>query len=153
MPQVPVWPFVSLSFGLGIFGLFPYLLFWDLEQATAKSPPDSSELATGWGKYALQAVESQILPAALLVATIGLLFNAFSSGIGSWNAFFRLFDESKFVHVTSLDFVALTACLPLFLWNDSQKRGVEWNALPLAALPLVGPLIYLILRPRASKSE
>ena len=85
-----------------------------------------------------------------LVATAGLLFNAFSSGVESWNAYFRLFDESKFVHVTSLDFCALSALAPLFLWNDAEKRGAGW-ALPLAAIPMLGPLIYLILRPRASK--
>lgn len=146
-----MWPFVSCSFALGVFGIFPYLIVWDLQEDSGKSPPDPSELTEGWGKYGMQAIESQILPAALLIASVGLLFNAFTSGVESWNAYFRLFDESKFVHVTSLDFCALSALAPLFLWNDAQKRGAEW-AVPLSALPLVGPLVYLILRPRASKS-
>lgn len=138
------------SFAAGVFAIFPYLIIWDLQEDSAQSPPDSTELTSGWGKYGMQALESQVLPGVLLIATAGLLFNAFSSGLASWDAFFRLFDESKFVHVTSLDFCALSALAPLFLWNDAQKRGAGW-AVPLAALPMIGPLIYLILRPRASK--
>jgi phosphotransferase system glucose/maltose/N-acetylglucosamine-specific IIC component len=148
---VPVWPFVTLSFALGVFAIFPYLIFWDLQNDSVKCPPDSEELTTGWGKYAMQALESQVLPGVLLAATIGLLFNAFTSGPASWDAYLRLFDESKFVHITSLDFCALSALAPLFLWNDAQRRGAEW-AVPLAAVPMIGPLIYLILRPRATKA-
>lgn len=148
--QVPVWPFVSCSFAVGAFGIFPYLIFWDLQDNSFKSPPDPTELTSGWGKYGMQAIESPILPAVLLVATVGLLYNAFASGLVSWDAYFRLFDESKFVHVTSLDFCAFSALAPLFLWNDAEKRGVGWAA-PLAAFPMIGPLIYLIIRPRASK--
>lgn len=154
--QVPVWPFVSASFAAGVFGLFPYLFFWEIDEDSFQSPPDPKELESSWGQYAMRALESWWLPASQLAVASVLLFQAFSAGTASWNAYFRLFDESKFVHVSSLDFCALTALVPIFLWVDAEKRnwGPRSVGVPLlSCLPMIGPLIYLILRPRASKPQ
>lgn len=149
--QVPLWPFVSGSFVAGVFGLFPYLIFW---QPTAKTGvPDEDDMSTGVGQFGLRLTETRLLPLFMLISTMALLYSAFFAGIPAWNAFFKLFDESRFVHVTSLDFCAVTALTPFFMYTDAEKR--EWGArdvgVPvLSLLPLVGPLLYLILRPKAS---
>jgi hypothetical protein len=151
-----VWPFVSAAFAAGVFALFPYLCFWDVNEDSFQSPPDSEELESGLGQYAMRALESWWLPASQLLTATALLFNAITSGVGSWNEYFRLFDESKLVHVTSLDFCALTALLPLFLWVDAEKRkwGPRAVGVPvLSLIPMVGPLVYLMLRPRAGQPQ
>ena len=148
--QVPLWPFVSASFIAGVFALFPYLIFW--QPASKTGVPDEEDMTTGVGKYGLKATESRWLPLVTLISTMALLYNAFYAGIPAWNAYFKLFDESQFVHVSSLDFCAFTAMTPFFLYTDAEKR--DWGArdvgVPvLSLIPLVGPLLYLIIRPKA----
>lgn len=63
-----------------------------------------------------------------------------------------MFDESRLVHATSIDFLLFTTFAPFWMYNDAQKRGWEPRdvAVPLLALlPLLGPAAYLCLRPRA----
>lgn len=110
-------------------------------------------MTTGVGKFFFRLSESRLLPVVTLISTMALLYNAFYAGIPAWNAYFKLFDESRFVHVTSLDFCALTALTPFFLYTDAEKR--QWEArdigVPvLSLIPLIGPLLYLIIRPKAS---
>lgn len=53
------------------------------------------------------------------------------------------------MHVTCVDFVTLSLCAPFWVYNDAERRGVRSPLLPaLAALPLLGPALYLNLRPR-----
>lgn len=149
--QVPLWPFVSASFVAGVFAVFPYLIFW--QPTNTSGVPDEKTMSTGIGKFGLRASESRLLPLSTLVTTMALLYNALYAGIPAWNAFFKLFDESQFVHVTSLDFCACTALTPFFMYIDAEKR--QWEArdvgVPvLSLIPLVGPLLYLIIRPKAS---
>ena len=59
----------------------------------------------------------------ILVAAVG---QAAAAPGADWVQYFRLFDESRFVHVTSLDFAALTLFCPFWMWNDAQRRG--WAA-------------------------
>lgn len=149
--QVPLWPFVSGTFVAGVFALFPYLIFW--QPTTKTGVPDEEDMTSGVGQFGFRASETRLLPLVTLISTMALLYSAFFAGIPAWNAFFKLFDESRFVHVTSLDFCALTALTPFFMYTDAEKR--EWDArdvgVPvLSLIPLVGPLLYLILRPKAS---
>jgi hypothetical protein len=154
--QVPLWPFLSLSFGVGIFALYPYLCLWQPQSdRDLQSPPAPEELETGFGRFAMRALESRWLPVLNLVGASGLLYYACTAGIPAWNAYFHLFDESKFVHVMTLDFCALTVLQPYFMNNDAQKRG--WASrgagVPiLSLLPVVGPLIYLLMRPVAQRA-
>jgi hypothetical protein len=58
----------------------------------------------------------------------------------------------RFVHVTSIDFLTLTALVPFWMSNDAELR--KWEPrdklVPLlSVIPLLGPCIYLCLRPRA----
>ena len=47
------------------------------------------------------------------------------AGADSWTEYFQLFRESRFVHVTSLDFTALCLFSPFWMWNDADKR--QWE--------------------------
>ena len=49
---------------------------------------------------------------------------AFAGG-EAWTEYLQLFNESRFVHVTSLDFVALCLSAPFWMWNDAEKR--QWQ--------------------------
>jgi len=52
----------------------------------------------------------------------------------AWAQYIKLFDESRFVHVTTLDCGALTLFCPFWMWNDAQRRG--WGARCAAPLRL-----------------
>lgn len=148
--QVPVWPFVSLSFAAGIFGLFPYLCLWQPRQDKI-APPSASELSGGFGRFGLQATESVWLPLALMLGTGGLMTSALSAGIPAWNAYIQYFDESRFVHVMTLDFLALTMSAPFFMSWDANMRNWSQRSFGvpvLSLLPVVGPCVYLMLRPK-----
>eukprot|EP00892_Ulva_mutabilis_P004609 jgi/Ulvmu1/251/UM001_0255.1 len=152
--KVPLWPFVSASFAAGVFAIFPYLIFW--QPTNVKGVPDEADMTTGVGKFGLRATESKWLPLITLVSTMALLYKALYAGVPAWNSYFKLFDESKFIHLMTLDFCALTALTPFFLYTDAEKR--EWGArdvgVPaLSFIPLVGPLLYLILRPKAAAPD
>ena len=55
------------------------------------------------------------------------------------------------MHVTSLDFLALSSFIPFWVSLDAGSR--KWSgasfAAALGAVPLVGPALYLALRPKA----
>ena len=100
----------------------------------------------------LKGMESPFLAYGLLAGTIFCLFNAATAGGPAWTEYFRLFQESRFVHVTSLDFCLLTSFAPFWMYNDAELR--KWEPrdtlLPvLSVLPVLGPAIYLCLRPKA----
>lgn len=73
--QIPAWPFVALSFGVGVFGLGPYFALWTPSRE-AVAPPKPEELE-GWNKLALKGTESKIgawLILAGAVATIAQVY-------------------------------------------------------------------------------
>jgi hypothetical protein len=64
--------------------------------------------------------------AALLTGgALFLLAAAATAGGAAWSEYLKLFDESRFVHVTSIDFLCLTAFAPFWMWNDAQQR--DWG--------------------------
>ena len=90
----------------------------------------------------------------LLTASVGCTASPSSlcAGTGSdeWYGFFKLFDESRFVHVTTIDFLLLSAFMPFWISNDAEFRGKFGNtALLFGLLPVIGPALYLCLRPRS----
>ena len=52
------------------------------------------------------------------------------AGPASWQEYSKLFVESRFVHVTSTDFAALSLFAPFWMWNDAEKRGWEGRRVP-----------------------
>lgn len=72
------------------------------------------------------------------------------TGWDEWYGYFKLFDESRFVHVTTIDFLLLSAFMPFWISNDAEFRGkFEGTALLFGLLPVIGPALYLCLRPRS----
>ena len=70
--QLPAWPFVAASFGVGIFALGPYFALW-APSREATAPPAPEELQ-GWRALGLKGTESRIgswFILAGVVATVG----------------------------------------------------------------------------------
>ncbi|WP_299414606.1 DUF2834 domain-containing protein [Acaryochloris sp. IP29b_bin.148] len=136
--KIPAWPFASLSFAFGAFALLPYLVLRQSPQ------PDLA----GECNRTLKFWDSRGLGIGLLVGAIALL--TFGLSQGDWIDFTQLWQTSRFIHVMSLDFCMLSLVFPALLIADAHRRGVStqtplfWSA---ALMPLLGPLIYLCLRP------
>lgn len=149
--KVPAWPFIVASFFFGAFALLPYFVVWQPPQSPQKLPPPKEELE-GWNKLFMKGAETLVLPGLLLVGALYYSTSALLAGGDEWAEFLKQFDESRFCHVTSLDFLTLTCLLPFWLSIDAQAR--DWDKrdqwLPLlSVIPVVGPALYLVLRPKA----
>ncbi len=62
------------------------------------------------------------------------------AGAASWEEYGKLFVESRFVHVTSVDFLALCLFAPFWMWNDAEKRDWEGRHAPSLCQPASGLL-------------
>lgn len=165
-PRLPAFPFIVGSFALGFFALGPYLALWTPappaeslpeperagpRDATAPPPPEALDRNGAAGSIALRALESPVTAAALLLGALSQAYLAVTAGPAAWSEYARLFDESRLVHVTTLDFLALSSFIPFWVALDASSR--KWSGRPFAAalgaVPLVGPALYLALRPKA----
>ena len=70
-------------------------------------------------------LESPIFAALLLISSVGLWALALTAGGQAWVDYSHLFDESKLVHVTTVDFFLLSAFAPFWMYNDAQLR--DWK--------------------------
>eukprot|EP00884_Botryococcus_braunii_P015266 jgi/Botrbrau1/2422/Bobra.0395s0046.1 len=151
--KVPIWPFTSLSLGLGFLALGPYFALWTPSKRE-KGAPSAADLE-GWGNLSLRITESRGFAVLLLVGATVSIGQMVTASPEQWLDYLKLFDESRLVHVSSLDLTVLTCVAPFWMFNDAAQR--DWQPrdkyLPfLAALPILGPVIYLVLRPRAGQS-
>jgi hypothetical protein len=148
---VPAWPFYTLSYAVGAFGLLPFMALWQPLEKAPKLPPKKEDLE-GIGNLLGRGMESPILPWALLGGSLFCIGSAATAGGAAWQEYFRLFQESRLVHVTTVDFLTLTTLAPFWMDNDAQLRNWEGRdkLLPiLSVIPVVGPALYLCLRPKA----
>ncbi|MBW4548059.1 MAG: DUF2834 domain-containing protein [Symplocastrum torsivum CPER-KK1] len=134
--KIPAWLFATVSFGVGAFALLPYLAL--------RQP--NHEFTGSKGTF-LKALDSRWLGVALTLGTLGLL--SFGLLKGNWGDFAQQWQTNRFIHVMSLDFCLLCLLFPTLLGDDMARRGwknsqVFWA---VALVPLVGPLLYLCLRP------
>jgi len=145
--SVPAWPFLAASIFAGSFALLPYFALWEPSKDTPQVPPPTDKLDA-----VTKVTESPAFAAALLVAAGVLLFRIGTAGEAEWYQFGRLWEESRLVHVTTLDFFVLTFATPFWMYTDASARGFKQEGLlPLfIAIPGVGPALYLLLRPRSS---
>ncbi|MBF2097754.1 MAG: DUF2834 domain-containing protein [Gloeomargaritaceae cyanobacterium C42_A2020_066] len=132
----PAWPFVLGSFAVGAFALLPYL-------ALRQPNPQFVGAKGGW----LTWWDSRLNGSLLALVTLGLLTYGFSQG--NWADFVEAWRTSRFIHVMSLDFCCLTLLFPLILRDDLRRRSLHqpWLLGGISLLPLVGPVLYLALRP------
>lgn len=140
--KLRAWPFAIASFGMGAFALLPYL---------ALRQPNHD--FTGSKDILLSIWDSRWLGIALTVGTLILL--SFGLIKGDWGSFIEQWQTSRFIHVMSLDFCLLCLLFPALLGDDLTRRGLKdspWFWV-VVLLPLLGPLLYLCLRPPLPDAE
>ncbi|CAF1960064.1 unnamed protein product [Brassica oleracea var. botrytis] len=145
--KTQAWPFVVFSFFGGVYALLPYFALWN-----PPSPPVSESELRQWP---FNVLESKVTAGVTLVAGLGLILYALVGNAGDWKEFYQYFRESKFIHVTSLDFCLLSAFAPFWVYNDMTAR--KWFdkgrwLLPVSVVPFLGPSLYLLLRPALSET-
>jgi hypothetical protein len=140
--KIPAWPFAVGSFGVGAFALLPYLA---LREANPKF--------TGSKDIVLKILDSRWLGVALTIGTLVLL--SFGLLKGDWGDFIQQWQNSRFIHVMSLDFCLLCLLFPALLGDDMARRGLKNSSVfwAVALVPLVGSLLYLCLRPQLLLNE
>ncbi|KAM2108279.1 hypothetical protein ACFX1Q_025150 [Malus domestica] len=147
--KVPVWPFLILSCFGGPYALLPYFVLW----RPPPPPVDESELTRRPLNFLgskLTAWERNFSLPISLAAGLGLIVSAGLAAGADWKEYYQYFNESKFIHATSLDFTLLSAFAPFWVYSDMTARkwfdDGSW-LLFLSLVPLVGPALYLVLRP------
>ena len=134
--KVRAWPFLVTSFAVGAFAILPYLF---LREPNPKF--------TGEKNLFLKIMDSRFT--AILI-TLGALY-LLSYGLlqGNWSEFALEWRTSRFIHVMSLDFCLLCALFPTLVKDDLARREVKDTTFlfALTFIPLLGPLLYLCLRP------
>ncbi len=153
--QSPVPPAtIATSFALGFGGLAPYLA---LRQARPEPIARSSLSFTGRLLENKLLVAVPVLLASLaLAAKVATIGPAFEEVVAEYAA---LFATSKFVHISSLDLCVLSLFFFEPCAEDMMRRG--WfpsdgeapkpaqlaRLAAFCALPVIGPALYLVLRP------
>ncbi|WP_448561634.1 DUF2834 domain-containing protein [Trichothermofontia sp.] len=140
--KLPASPFVALSFGVGAFALLPYLAF--------RQP---NPIFQGPRDRILRFFDSRWFVIGLALGTIALL--AYGLSQGDWADFVYQWRTNRFIHVMSLDFCLLALLFPAIVPDDMARRQFDQPRLfwLVSALPLLGPLAYLILRPPLPEPE
>ncbi|XP_020231115.1 uncharacterized protein LOC109811714 [Cajanus cajan] len=144
--NIPVWPFLILSFFGGAYALLPYFVLWN-----PPAPPiEETQLKT----WPLNFLESKVTAAISLAAGVALITYAGLAGQDVWKEFYQYFRESKLIHITSIDFTILSTFAPFWVYNDMTAR--KWFdkgswLLPISLIPFLGPSLYLLLRPSLSR--
>lgn len=132
--KLPAWLFSTLSFGVGVFAILPYL-------GLRKPYPEFS----GEKHLLLNILDSRILGIFLTVGTSILLIYGLKNG--DWENFIQQWQNSRFINVMSLDFCLLCLLFPTLLEDDMSRRGMKKSPWYWVALvPLLGPLVYLCVR-------
>lgn len=139
--RLPAWPFASLMMAVGAFALLPYLA---LRKPVAQLENDGILAPLPW---TLKIWNSAWTGRVLLGVTLALL--GFGILRGDWGDFVGQWQSSRFIHVMTLDFILLTALLPYLIAEDRVGRVETGSGLTsvVNGLPLLGPLLYLALRP------
>ncbi|MDR9404333.1 MAG: DUF2834 domain-containing protein [Halothece sp. Uz-M2-17] len=135
-------PFVILSFAVGAFALLPYFAF---REPKLPFPGEKSWL--------LKILDSRVFAVLLTTAFILILIPGLSDG--NWNDFLMQWQNSRFIHVMSLDFCVLVLLFPAILKTDMSRRGISESPFfnTLIWMPLVGTLLYFCTRPPLIETE
>ncbi|NCR40506.1 MAG: DUF2834 domain-containing protein [Microcystis aeruginosa W13-11] len=139
--KIIAWPFAFASFAVGAFAILPYL--------TLRQPNSNF---TGKKNLVIKLLDAPWL-GVIAVITAAILI-AYGLINGNWSDFWYQWQTSRFIHVMSLDFCLLTLLCPILLQDDLTRRGSKnpFLLLVISLLPLIGPAIYLIIRPRLGEN-
>jgi hypothetical protein len=124
---VPLWPFVLASFALGAFALLPGLVLVGSLGSGERAPLGPS--MSGWQRLLRHPALLGAL--ALVAAGFGVWMALKGDGLWWWRAFQR----EQFVHLMTLDFVALWLTSIL----AAKEEGGPWW---LCVAPLFGALAF-----------
>jgi hypothetical protein len=135
MQRLPAWAFMLASVATGTLGLIPYLAMREPNQ-TFQGRKDT------WLKL-LDARSTGIL---LTTSTMILIVFA---GAGDWQAFVQEWQTNRFVNGMGIAFCLFCVLFPTLLGDDMACRQVSepWVFWAVSLVPLLGPLVYLCLRP------
>ncbi len=139
--KLRIWPYFLAANFTGVLAFTPYLLVRD-RTAAFTGPLDQ------W----LRLLDSRKMGIGLSLVTAGLLGCALL--LGNWQDFIEQWRTIPFVHLITLDFCLMNLFLPLsgLLEDDMARRRMnqaEWGW-AIGLLPLIGPLVYLCVRPSLS---
>eukprot|EP00775_Hariotina_reticulata_P013417 gene13417-13545_t len=146
LTAVHLWRHLVGALAGGSFALLVYLARWAPPRRGAKLPPAR-----------LKLYEGRFWPAVLLAMTVCLLGPlVWASNSATWAQFGYLATQSWLVHVMLLDLCLLVAMAPWLVVKDAIARswwavkhdsGKLMLGLTMLAAPVIGPAVYLLLRP------
>lgn len=136
MQRIRAWMFMVLSIATGVLGLIPYL-------ALREPNPHFTGKKDWWLRW-LDARSTGVL---LSVSTIALFL--FALVFGDWAEYVEHFQTNKFIHAMSLAFCVFGVLFPTLLEDDMARRELSDQRIfwAVTLVPLIGPLVYLSLRP------
>ncbi len=138
MQKIPAWPSFIFSNFSGVICLLPYLIF---RQSNSQFNKQKDNL--------LEILDRRSTGIGLLISAIGLL--AYAGICGNWSTYFQEFQSISFVHLISIDFCLMCLIFPIssLFDDDMVRRKIKDSRIfwLVALVPLLGPLVYLCLRP------
>ena len=139
--NISAGPAFIASNGAGIIGLIPYLLL-------RQPQPQFS----GRKDMLIKISDSRWTGIVLLLSTIWLLAWAWLNG--DWGDYVRQWQSIPFVHLITWDFCLMAVIFPSVLGDDMARRGLSDDRIfwAVSLVPLLGPLVYLCLRPPLPES-
>ncbi|BAY15480.1 hypothetical protein NIES21_12970 [Anabaenopsis circularis NIES-21] len=140
--KIPAWPFATASFGVGAFALLPYLFLREPNQEFV-----------GKKNVFIKLLDSRVT--GIILTVIASILVAYGVQGGNWQDFIQQWQTNRFIHVMSLDFCLLCILFPVLLGDDMARRGWKNNQLfwLISLVPLLGPLIYLCVRPALTEDN
>lgn len=142
--KIIAWPFAIAMMPIGALSLLAYLIL-------RGTPAISDRRSIG---LPFRLVASRRCACLLLAVLIALL--ALAVWQGDWLAFIRDFRTIGLINLATVNLVLLILLFPVLLPDDFDRRGLnEEGLLPRIAMavPLLGPALYLALRPGEASSQ
>ena len=139
---MPAAPFLVGSFAFGMFALSPYLALREYRPTadTSRAPLNG---VTRW----TEGKPNAVLLSASALAVLGLGLAGNDGDLATSAAqYVELFSNQLFVHVTTLDFLALWALSYGVLAEDAKRRGLACPSPLFASVPILGHFVWLLVR-------
>ena len=138
--KIPAIAFVSAMFAGGFFAIGPYLALRNYRTETTKG-------TRGRGSGAF---ESKLTGLLLTSFSLFLAYYAFFSGdFGtSLKQYSELFWTQRLVHVSTIDAIILSLFVAEPMAEDMKRRNFDGpSAAVFSTIPIIGPSVYLLMRP------